>query len=234
MIAYIDLFKKFFPKKIYFFFKKIYHILRFYNIFNPNYKSSDKIKFGDDNTRKYLKDKILHSKIFLEYGSGNTTILASKNNIKNFSVESDRNFYFYLKKMGLRNLYFYSLGYVSFYSYPLFESSIFKKYYSNKAKLYASEILNKLENESNHPDLILIDGRYRVLCMLFVYNFLKSKNLFKTCVILDDFKDREYYNVIKKFFNVTLIGRLGICYIKETNKDEKIDILIEKYSYDER
>ena len=70
--------------------------------------------------------------------------------------------------------------------------------------------------------------------MLFVYNFLKSKNLFKTCVILDDFKDREYYNVIKKFFNVTLIGRLGICYIKETNKDEKIDILIEKYSYDER
>ncbi len=234
MIAYIDLFKKFFPKKIYFFFKKIYHILRFYNIFNPNYKSSDKIKFGDDNTGKYLKDKILHSKIFLEYGSGNTTILASKNNIKNFSVESDRNFYFYLKKMGLRNLYFYSLGYVSFYSYPLFESSIFKKYYSNKAKLYASEILNKLENESNHPDLILIDGRYRVLCMLFVYNFLKSKNLFKTCVILDDFKDREYYNVIKKFFNVTLIGRLGICYIKETNKDEKIDILIEKYSYDER
>tara|TARA_B100000945_G_scaffold313313_1_gene309219 strand:- start:270 stop:464 length:195 start_codon:yes stop_codon:yes gene_type:complete len=59
-------------------------------------------------------------------------------------------------------------------------------------------------------------------------------NLFKTCVILDDFKDREYYNVIKNFFNVTLIGRLGICYIKEINTKEKIDIQIEKYSYDQR
>ena len=235
MITYIHFFKKIFPLFLYNFFKKIYHILRFYNVLNPKYSTSDNIKFGNEETGKYLKEKIIKSKIFLEYGSGNTSILASQKNIDFYSIESDRNFYFFLKKKNLRNLYFYSLGFVSFYSYPLFKSKIFRKFYSNKAKIYAKEILNKFTMKSIFPDVILVDGRYRVLCMLNIFNFLKANNLFETCVILDDFKDRKYYHIIKFFFNVSLIGRLGICYIKQDLK-QSLDVgkLIEDYSYDDR
>ena len=71
--------------------------------------------------------------------------------------------------------------------------------------------------------------------MLNIFKFLKENNLFKTCVILDDFKDRDYYNMIKIFFKVSLIGRLGICYIKkEIEQTQDVNKLIEYYSYDDR
>ena len=106
MTLYIKFFKKIFPSFIYIFFKKIYHILRFYNIINPEYSTSDSIKFGDEETGKFLREKIIRSKIFLEYGSGNTSILAFKNNVNIYSIESDRNFYFFLKKKKLKKFIF--------------------------------------------------------------------------------------------------------------------------------
>jgi len=234
MIHYLKIIKKILPNFLYNFLKKVYHIFRYYNLLNPNYSSSDKITFGDLKTGNFLKDKILNASAYLEFGSGNTTIFASKNDIKYYSIESDRNFYFYLKKKDIKNIFFYSLGFVEFYSYPLFKSNIFKKIYKNKAKIYASEIFKKFSKNSILPDLILVDGRYRVLCMLNTFIYLKKNNLFKTCVILDDFKYREYYNIINIFFNVSLIGRLGVCYIKEDVPKENINDLINKYSYDER
>ena len=70
--------------------------------------------------------------------------------------------------------------------------------------------------------------------MLNIFLYLKSNKLYKTCVILDDFKDREYYNEINSFFTVSLNGRLGVCYIKDSVSVDNIKILIEKYSMDPR
>ena len=67
------------------------------------------------------------------------------------------------KKKKVKNILFFSLGFVEFYSYPLFSSKILKFFYKNKAKAYASKIFEKLINNSIKPDLILVDGRYRVL-----------------------------------------------------------------------
>ena len=228
-------FKKLLPSFLYQFFKKVYHILRYYNLINPNYSTTDKITFGSLDAGSFLKKRIINSKCFLEFGSGNTTIFANDNKTTFYSVESDRNFFTYMrKKKKIKNILFFSLGFVEFYSYPLFSSKILKFFYKNKAKAYASKIFEKLINNSIKPDLILVDGRYRVLCMLNIFKFLKKNDLSKTCVVLDDFKDRQHYEIIKNFFDISYSGRLGICYLKDQTSLISVDQLIEEYSHDPR
>ena len=58
--------------------------------------------------------------MFLEFGSGNTTIFASQNNLNYYSIESDRNFYnFLIKEKKIDNIIFYDLGFVQFLLLPL-------------------------------------------------------------------------------------------------------------------
>ena len=90
--------KNFLPDFLYNFFRNVYHIFRFYNLIRPNYGVKDDIIFGDKDTAQFLKQKILNSKKFLEFGTGKTTILASKANIDHYSIESDKSFYYYMKK----------------------------------------------------------------------------------------------------------------------------------------
>ena len=47
------------------------------------------------------------------------------------------------------------------------------------------------------------------------FYFFKKNDLDKTCVVLDDYKSRSYYNIINQFFDVEIIGRLGVCVIKK-------------------
>ena len=140
----------------------------------------------------------------------------------------------YLKRKKIKNLFFYSLGWVEFYSYPLLSNKYFKNFYQKKSIIYASTIFDTLDKNQIIPDLILVDGRFRVLCMLYIFKFLKKKKVFGTCIILDDFKDREHYQIIKNFFKVRLIGRLGICYAKKNFSITQANRLIKKYSQDPR
>ena len=91
--------KNILPNQVYLILKKIYHIFRFFNLVKIKYSSSKNIYFGSNKAANFLKKKILNSKLFLEFGSGNTTIFAMENGINCFTIESDRNFYFYLKKI---------------------------------------------------------------------------------------------------------------------------------------
>lgn len=234
MINNINRIKRFSPLFLYIFLKKIYHLLRYFNLINPDYNSKNNIKFGDEETGNFLKNKIRNSHTYLEFGSGNTTIFAADNNKQYFSIESDRNFYYYIKKKNLKNVYFHGLGPVEFYSYPLFNNLFFKNFYKKRSKIYSSEIFKKFDNDLIFPDLILVDGRYRVLCMLNIFIFLKKNNLTQTCVILDDFKHREYYKILNNFFSIKLIGRLGICYFNNQAPTSEIDNLIDKFSEDPR
>lgn len=231
----LSLIKNYLPTFFYNFLKIFYHVFRHYRLINPKYSSSENIIFGNKDSGDFIKKKIVRAKNYLEFGSGNTTIFASQNNINFYSIESDRNFFYYLaNKKNIKNIYFYSLGLVQFYSYPLFKSKIFKIYYKNRAKIYASKIFEILTEKLIMPDLVLVDGRYRVACMLNIFLYLKKNNLINTCVILDDFKHRDHYQIINSFFNISLVGRLGVCYINNKAQTSEINNLIEKYLEDPR
>ncbi len=211
--------KKIFPKYLWNFLRKIknkfinfypYHWLRYLNVVKIEYDISSNLSFGKIEN-EYFERKLAKSKFYLEFGSGNSTVLA-KNKNKNFiSVESDKNFYFYMiNKINKKNFYFVDFGCVGFYSYPYFIKSSKKK-----ALNYSSKIFLNLKNKKI-PDLVLIDGRYRVLVGLFTYKyFLNNKNNFT--IIFDDYFDsnkfkinRKHYSVLDEFFYIKKKGRFGI------------------------
>ena len=79
-------------------------------------------------------------------------------------------------------------------------------------------------------DLILIDGRYRVLTALCIHQYLR-RNKKKSLIIIDDYKERKFYHILKNFFEIKIIGRFGIL---ERIKNRDVTNLIDKYSLDYR
>jgi hypothetical protein len=58
------------------------------------------------------------------------------------------------------------------------------------------------------PDLILIDGRFRVACMLECLLRLKDQS---ATIYFDDYFDRESYTIVERFANmVDRTGRMAI------------------------
>ena len=58
-----------------------YHFLRYHNIIKNEYNISSNLSFGKIES-KYFKNQLLKSKFYLEFGSGNSTVLAKNKNKK--------------------------------------------------------------------------------------------------------------------------------------------------------
>ena len=165
-------------------------------------KLTKKINFGNNNTNSFFLDKLKKSKFYFEYGSGSSTLVANDLNKKFISIELDKRYYLELKKKVKNNqLKFFNIGPVGEFSYPIFK---LKKKIVN----YISSIDNYLSNE-DYPDLILIDGRFRIACCLNILKHIQKKSL-KVLILLDDYEKRESYKILNKFFKVKSIGRMAI------------------------
>ena len=208
-----------------------YHQLRYQGKINVKYNISDNIDFKSEEANSFFLNKLKKSKVFLEFGSGSSTLLANKLNIKTISVESDKSFFNFLKNKVHSKYYLEDLGIVYFFSTPVF-SWVRRFYLNQKAVAYASNVLKKLSKEKIFPDLILVDGRYRVLCCLYIFLFIQFYNLKNIDLILDDYKYRYEYHILENIFDIHMIGRFGILKAKSGNFD--IVKLIKQYQYDPR
>ncbi len=208
-----------------------YSILTYYNLINKKFNIDDNINFSSDLENKFFEKKLLNSKLYLEYGSGSSTLLADRNNIIYYSIESDKIFYKNLKeKLKSKNYFLKDFGIVSKGSRPILFT--YRKFFIKKrAQKYAEDILCYFKKENLIPDLILIDGRYRVLCALFVYKFLNEKKCSST-IIIDDYKKRPYLHVLEDLFHIEKVGSFGVC--GELKKSENVDEFIKIYLNDPR
>ena len=207
----------------------VYFFLVYLNLIKPKYKISNEINFGSNVANSFFIESLKKSFFYLEYGSGSSTILADRLNKEFLSVESDTNFYnFLLKQIKKKNkIILKGFGLSGDFSMPLLFN--FRKYFlRNKALKYSADVLENLENNKKIPDLILVDGRYRVLCALKLYDFFKEKKNFPL-IILDDYETREYYKILEKFYKIRLVGRLGVIegFVENDTKN-----FIRKYSLD--
>ena len=177
-----------------------------------------------------IKDLIEKSNFYLEYGSGGSTIYASKYCEKVMSVETDNKFYKILKKMKLNNtqIIYINVGKTNSYGVPesgetfLFENNLCEEYSSQPWKLM----------EKKNPDLVLIDGRYRVASLL--YSLINNENE-KCKYIFDDYKNRAFYHIIDKYINFIEVYDNTIVFEKKQNIDFKeIRYLIKMYNNDFR
>ena len=128
--------------------------------------------------------------------------MANELNKKFISIELDKKYYLELKKKVKNDqVKFFNIGPVGEFSYPIFK---LKKKIVN----YINSIDTYLSNE-DYPDLILIDGRFRIACCLNILKHIQKKSL-KVLILLDDYEKRESYKILNKFFKVKSIGRMAI------------------------
>ena len=193
-------------------------------IINKNiFKISDDIDFGKNISKKYFKNKLKKSKFYFEYGSGSSTLYADKMKKKFISIELDKKYFSKIKKFIKKDrIRFINMGPVGEFSYPIFK---------NKKKIISYvEYINYFLKKKNNPDLILIDGRFRVACCINLLRFI-NKDYSKVSILLDDYKKRKHYKIIRNFFYVKEIGRMAVLKTKKKKFNRNI---YNKYLLDPR
>ena len=121
------------------------------------------------------------------------------------------------------NLIYANTGLVGSYGIPINKNPT-KKSLENW-KNYVKVPWEILEDEK--PDLIFIDGRFRVACAL--YSIIQMKEMPGTKILIDDYSFRPEYSIIEKFADFKGIrGRMGVFEIPKTI-DKEIYKVIDQY-----
>ena len=164
---------------------------------------------GDDGL---FKELISDTKVYFEYGCGKSTDFALKySDSEIFSVDTSAE---WVKKINLLNdgenndrlnLKWIDVGPLGDWGTPL----TFSK--RSNFKNYAGHFW--LINKS--PDLVLIDGRFRIFCFLTSLKYAVPG----TKILFDDYKDRSYYHVVEEFCTkVDTCGRQALFEVSATDK----------------
>lgn len=135
------------------------------------------------------------SDVILEYGSGGSTVMAAEMPGKTiFSVESDKRWARNLDKYLTENdfpskvmMHYVDIGRTGKWGSPV-DSSRFSRYH-----MYPLSIWD--HPEFRQPDVVMIDGRFRVACALTTM-FRCQKN---TLILFDDYKRRRGYHMIEDY-----------------------------------
>ena len=159
----------------------------------------------DDKTAEWLERQLRKTQLYLEFGSGGSTLLANRLSVPSISVESDR-FYARAVRRGLTHpeiarIQVPRMGVTGEWGMPL----IFRR---SKGPRYVAAGFEALGDR--FPDLVLIDGRYRVACAL---ESARRAHLSGATALLmfDDYEGRSFYHVIEDYLGKPeRIGRAAL------------------------
>lgn len=162
----------------------------------------------DDETLERFRLELARASSYLEYGSGGSTLMADAAGIPALSVESDS---FYAEKVRRMlkpgthlQLAVPTMGLTQHWGMPVFNAK-------RKGYPYVTAPFDLMDGW--FPDLVLVDGRYRVACVLEVARRAKIAGASAT-VILDDYSGRNHYHCIERHLSApTLVGRSAIFHV---------------------
>lgn len=181
-----------------------------------------------------LSNYLGKSNYYLEFGSGYSTILASKlPGISIISLESDQEYLNFLqqelvhKGISLSNIEFLHLdiGPTKEWGYPSSPSS------TTVFPNYTLDAMSKLKLVDFTPDLILIDGRFRVASFLWCLLMFP-----KAIILFDDYLERDHYHAVEEVLRPKKkVGRIAIFKVPNRisrKKTLKALELVLQYSYE--
>lgn len=186
----------------------IIYFLRYISIIKTKYKVYPEIDFGSKKSNNFFLRNLKKCKFYLEYGSGNSTIVAKKLNKMFVSIESDKSFFNYLKyNKKIHQIEFVNIGPTKYFSYPILPIFLIKK----KIRNYSNYIIKISTIKKKIPDLILLDGRFRMHTLICILNYLLSNKINqRLTIIIDDFVGRKNYKIAEKITKVKIVGRFGV------------------------
>jgi len=177
-----------------------------------------------------LKQAFSQSKVYLEYGCGGSTLLAANTNrLTVVSIDSDQKWIDRVQAhmpSDARNprkaeILIAPIGHVEAWGRPTDRSKISSwNAYSSLPWFYCSD-------NSLIPDLILIDGRFRVAC--FCASFLSARE--GATILFDDFFGRPHYNIVKSLVEpIRMHGRMAEFTVPTSRNFSLAGLLLAKYS----
>ncbi|MCL6730120.1 hypothetical protein [Sphingomonas hankyongi] len=161
----------------------------------------------DKETSVFFEEQVAKARQYLEYGSGGSTLVADRLGVPTVSVEGDR-FYAEIVRSVLRTdtlvkIVIPRIGLTGEWSTPVFKSVA-------KARRYIDA---PFSSAGKFPDLVLVDGRYRVACALEV---ARRANLgaHRSMIIFDDYFDRPQYRAAEeRLGSPQRIGRAAVFHV---------------------
>jgi hypothetical protein len=179
----------------------------------------------DEASSAYFREQLATARNYLEYGSGGSTLLAARQAQIVVSVDSDAHFLAAVRRklaaeMGNRisaeqgsgsrgarpKLIHVNIGFTEEWGMPAFTQPTRQRV--RRWRNYPTAPWRYFRSIAQRPDLILIDGRFRVACTL--ESLLNSPPGSDLRILLDDYVSRPHYHVIERFADVQTVGRMAI------------------------
>lgn len=149
----------------------------------------------DSDGLKAFENRLSTATNYLEYGCGGSTFMASSYPLQSIiSIDSDREWVERIDSMILSEdkvitLSYCDIGEVKDWGIPINDKG-FKNYWQ-----YITLPWIHAKNKSISPDLVLIDGRFRVACFLYSLTVVNHD----TIILFDDYANRPAYSIVGKY-----------------------------------
>ncbi|MBI5128471.1 MAG: hypothetical protein HZA66_03430 [Rhodopseudomonas palustris] len=181
--------------------------------------------FDSEQTTAWFMQTLANCRYYLEYGSGGSTYTAAKCGKPFTSVDSDRHFLAAVKDRiqddalyneNNQNFVHVDIGPTSSWGKPIF--LLFCSRERLRGFSEYSRFRTEFTNDGGNPDLILIDGRFRVACALKAIQALRHREGWT--IVVDDYVGRDYYKVVENFAKLEFfVGRMAV-FKRATEYDE--------------
>ncbi len=179
---------------------------------------------------QYLQERLEQTKCFLEYGAGGSTRLAARLGVHQiFSVESDRDYAKKVRRSALADRPALNLtmkapdiGTTGPWGRPVNNDK-----FQNWPE-YSIGIWNVIRESGHTPDLVLVDGRFRVACFAASMIFCKEG----TEILFDDFIGREKkYGAAATLCQPTrIIEKMAVFHVPSNRSFPDLSAVLARYS----
>jgi hypothetical protein len=191
----------------------------------------------DEPSTAYFREQLARARNYLEYGSGGSTILANQVVTNLVSVDSDANFLGDVQRKleqqdhrAMAKLIHVNIGLTEHWGMPVFTKPTRRRL--RRWEEYAKAPWRYYRTIGQQPDLILVDGRFRVACVL--ESLLSLSPLSGTQILLDDYVGRPYYDMVEQFANIELAGRMAVLRPRRLLDRIQVRRLVRQYCADPR
>jgi hypothetical protein len=164
--------------------------------------------------RAYFAERLAGARRYLEYGSGGSTVMAARLGKRTATVDSDRIFLNAVRNKIVSEIpeaasfvsfYPISIGLTREWGFPIFKEPTKRRVRSWRR--YAADVWD-LEFKTDHPDLVMVDGRFRTACALLSIDRLQGRDDWE--ILVDDFEGRSY-DTITAFASLhRMIDRMAV------------------------
>lgn len=142
-----------------------------------------------------LSERLKSAKCYLEYGSGGSTVLAADLDVPRIiSVDTNAEWFDKVRASigagygGELETFYVDIGPTKKWGYPASNSSF------QKWPKYFFEPWRHIRDSGLTPDLVLIDGRFRVSCFLASLVYAEVG----TTLLFDDYTNRKHYHAVER------------------------------------